>query len=516
MGDNGIQFSNSPSTPSMGFGTSTLGANDSNYKEPEYVQDEVIVKLKADVSFDLEALSTNSPALNRIFRKHKVHKADKALKGRRKDIKNDSRKRRGPLPDLSRIYKIKVPSGKDIQAIIQELRKDPGVEYAEPNYIMQPCATIPNDPLYPQQWALPKIEAHLAWDTEQGDSNIIIAVVDTGIDYNHEDLTAKMWVNEAENLGSAGVDDDGNGYIDDVMGWDFCDNDNDPMDEGTCASVAVGHGTSVAGVAAAESDNSAGISGLNWNSKIMAVRYLGAAGITYAADNGAHVINMSWGSYTYSSFLKDTIDYAYSMGCILVGSAGNDADTALHYPSSYDNVISVGATNSSDQRALWMPSGTNYGPYVDLFAPGDNVYTTNPGNNYISVDGTSLAAPFVSGLASLILSNNSALTNQEVYAIIKRSVADLGTPGWDYYYAWGRINAYQAILNMNATNHPEARIFEPTPNTFFSSGEVEIHGRAECENFDHYIIEWEAGSDPGNWRADSVTLENGFIRIQPC
>ncbi|MEK9149204.1 MAG: S8 family serine peptidase, partial [Candidatus Desantisbacteria bacterium] len=231
--------------------------------------------------------------------------------------------------NLNKIYRLKTEEGKELEKII-ELKKDLNVVYAEPNYIRHIYAT-PNDTYFNDQWGLKMIEADVAWDIEKGTEAVIIAITDTGIDYNHEDLKDKV-------IGSSS----------------FVSKEPDPMDGN-------GHGTHVAGIAAASTDNGTGTAGLAWNCKILAVKVLDgdgygddagcAKGIKYAADYGAKVINMSWGSDEPSDMLKDAIDYAYNKGVLLVAAAGNDGSADKIYPGGYENVLAVAATNSSDKKA---------------------------------------------------------------------------------------------------------------------------------------------------------------------
>ncbi len=359
-------------------------------------------------------------------------------------------------PALSGYYKLKFGSQIDVLSVVDEYFADPNVEIAEPNYVGFTTVT-PNDSHYGLQWAHAKIQSELGWDIQTGDPTVSIAVVDTGVDWNHTDLAANIWTNPNETIN--GLDDDGNGYIDDVRGWDFVDTndpvwpgedgmvrDNDPMD-------FHGHGTHVAGIAAAVTNNIVGIAGVSWKNKIMAVRagYMNSTGqgelwwsdvapaIVYGATNGAKIISMSFGGYGASSLLRSAVDYAYSKGAILVAAAGNDNVDERLYPAGYDNVIAVAATNSLDHKA----SFSNYGSWIDVSAPGVDIYSTMYGDTYDSWSGTSMSTPHVSGLAGLVISENPVLTNEEVKMVIRNttdpidSSKPLGT---------GRINVYRALL----------------------------------------------------------------------
>ncbi|MBA7512850.1 hypothetical protein ES705_04859 [subsurface metagenome] len=319
------------------------------------------------------------------------------------------------------IHRIQLGKGNKIENMLKMYRKNPNVVFAEPNFVAKTFTTTPSDLFFSQQWGLTKIYAPEAWDIEKGNSNVIIAIVDTGIDLDHPDLDEKI-----------------------VHGYDFVNEDADPMDDH-------GHGTHCAGIAAAESNNSQGITGVAWGSKLMPVKALDSAGqgaysdvaegIIYAADNGAKVINLSLGAYSYSQTLQDAVDYGYQKGCVIVAASGNDNTNKPLYPAAYSNVIAVAATDQNDER--WTSS--NYGDYIDVSAPGVNIYSTWLNNDYKSADGTSCSAPFVSGLTGLLLSQDSTLTNYEVENKIRQSADDLGTAGRDDYYGYGRINFYRCI-----------------------------------------------------------------------
>jgi len=366
----------------------------------------------------------------------------------------------GKVPALG-VQRLNVPEGQEL-AIIAALQHHPLVEYAEPNYIIH-AVLDPNDPhfLSDDQWGLTMIGAPQAWDVTTGSSDLTIAIVDSGIDLDHLDLKNRIWVNDDETLN--GLDDDGNDKVDDVKGWDFVNNDNNPQDD-------YGHGTHVAGIAAAETNNSTGVAGLSWGARIMPVKVLGSSGqgpissvangITYAADNGAQVINLSLGGtgLADNETLKGAVNYAYSKGCLLVAAAGNCDPNCYEplYPAAYDHVVAVAATDSSDNRA----SFSNYGSYIDVAAPGVSIYSTVRNNGYGYKDGTSMATPFVSGLAALIWSACPDYTNDQVESQMETTAVDLGATGWDQYYGHGRIDAHAALMwTHNLGTSPQSVAF---------------------------------------------------------
>ncbi|MBW2059416.1 MAG: S8 family serine peptidase, partial [Deltaproteobacteria bacterium] len=263
------------------------------------------------------------------------------------------------------VQRIRIPEGMSVEQAVALYMQNPDVEYAEPNYRVHALAT-PNDPLLGNLWGLDNandhdIDASAAWDITQGDEDVVIAVIDSGVAYDHPDLQANIWTNEAEANGIPGVDDDGNGYVDDIHGWDWVDNDNDPMDY-------YGHGTHVAGTIAAVGDNGRGVPGIMWRAKIMPLRFLDAEGsgwtydaadaITYAVNNGAKILNNSWGGPGQSPTLEKAINLSNQSNLVFVAAAGNDAsdnDLFPTYPASYSipNIISVAATDQDDNLATF-------------------------------------------------------------------------------------------------------------------------------------------------------------------
>ncbi len=322
---------------------------------------------------------------------------------------------------------LKVRVSEDPKKIAHQLEQLAEVEFAEPNYKLQAAASV-DDPEYNQQWYLPKAQFDHAWDITHGSSDIKIAVIDTGVDWNHPDLSNDVWENSDEV--SDGSDSDSNGYVDDIRGWDFvtqnscypgeeCDGseDNDPMD-------FQGHGTAVSGIASATTNNGTGMAGAGWQTEIMAIRagYArtgdgkgellvsdAANAIRYAADNGAQIINLSWGG-NYSETIKNAVNYAYSNGAIIVSAAGNEGSNTKYYPAALNNVISVGGTKSDNNR--WVSS--NYGAWVNISAPAKSIYTTTYNDTYTTASGTSLASPLVAGSIALLKAKQSGLSNQEI------------------------------------------------------------------------------------------------------
>ncbi|MBM4430520.1 MAG: peptidase S8, partial [Chloroflexi bacterium] len=272
-------------------------------------------------------------------------------------------------------------------------RGNPRVAYAEPDYLVEGAFT-PNDPSYStRQYGPQKVQANLAWDITVGSSDVIVAVLDSGADFGHPDLQGKL-----------------------IAGWDYVNGDGDPADDH-------GHGTHVAGIVGAGTNNSEGIAGIGFNTRLLVVKVLDQnnvgyysaviSGIVYAANNGARVINMSLAGPTWSLSLWEAVEYAWNKGCLLVAAAGNGNTSAPYYPAAFEHVMGVAATDANDAR--WSLS--NYGDYISVAAPGQGIYSTDwlgGAGPYAARSGTSQAAPHVSGVAALLLSRDGSLTNAQL------------------------------------------------------------------------------------------------------
>ena len=361
-------------------------------------------------------------------------------------------------------------SSKQLTSIL----KTRGVEYVEKNYPLSSQvieSNVNKDWYYDQQWGLlntgansrgnsrrgiagEDINAENAWSISGGSKEVIIAVIDTGVEYTHPDLASNMWINVLEKNGQAGVDDDGNGFIDDIHGYDFVDNDGDPMDE-------KGHGTHCAGIIGA-AHNEIGIKGTMKNVRMMAVRFLDKAGtgtvadaisaIDYAINNGAHILSNSWAGSFYSQALFDGVEASTQKGIPFIAAAGNeqnDNDRWETYPADFalDNVISVGAMTGAGERATFSNYGKNS---VDVFAPGASILSSYIPRSYKWLSGTSMATPFVSGILGLALSKNINLSVSE----LKQNLIDSSAKNevLQDYAIGGRADAFdflKTVLNFN-------------------------------------------------------------------
>ncbi|MHC4157655.1 MAG: S8 family serine peptidase [Planctomycetota bacterium] len=384
----------------------------------------------------LKALRTNNKTLLTTKQNHILRRLKRAPKGAK-------------VPALERIYKLEVQpeQGQTLEELVEAYNNIPGIEYAELNYIVSVCK-VPDDPLYFSQWSLAKIHAPEAWDINTGSSEIIVAVVDTGVDYIHRDIQNNMWINNGEIPDNA-IDDDGNGYIDDIFGYDFFNGDGDANDDH-------GHGTHCAGIIAADTNNALDIAGLSWNSKIMTLKSFGAHGrgrvadavnaLYYAVENGADITSNSWTSGGHSETLEEVTAYAHSQGVITVAAAGNTGCNCPEYPAGYEHVIAVAATDSNDSK----PFFSNYGEWVDIAAPGVDVLSLRatgtsmgfPYDSYNTVaSGTSMACPHVSGACALILSFYPEISIDKLRDILLET-ADAIDPET---CASGRLNLYEAL-----------------------------------------------------------------------
>jgi thermitase len=316
---------------------------------------------------------------------------------------------------------VKVPPGADVATFIRELTSKPGVQYAEPDGIVR-ATMASNDPGFSSQWGMTKIGAPSAWDVTRG-ASVRVAVVDTGVDLDHPDLHDR---------------------IDTVNGWDFINGDAIAQDD-------AGHGTHVSGIIAATLNNGIGVAGVANQCTILPVKVLGANGngtssnvadgIRWAANHGASVINLSLGSADYSYAIDSAVQYAVAQDCVVVAATGNNGQYGVIYPARLDNVVGVGSTTSQDA----LSSFSNYGPEVDICAPGSDIYSTLYTGGYGNMSGTSMAAPHVAGVVALIRAKNPSWTRAQVEQQLLSTALDLGPTGRDNYYGYGRVQAAQAV-----------------------------------------------------------------------
>lgn len=537
-------------------------------KKPKFVPDELIVRPKPGMAAELAGLNRSTGA----------------------KIKRDLKK----IGYVS----LKLPKGADLEQTIERYKKHPAVEYAGPNRIfhvlVEPTGVVPNDPYFresydvmydifpeylvtPPQWGLfndgynysvvffmPEplygvigvdINASHAWKVftdlqiPVGNSDVVIAVLDTGIDFIHPDFVksngeSKIWANPNEipdNL----TDDDNNGYVDDVNGWNFSYNNNYPMDDYS----GIMHGTWVSSIAGAATDNGIGIAGVAWECPIMPLKVVDsqdnateddiAAAVTYAVDMGAKVINMSIGLDAYSEPLEAAVDDAWARGAIAVCANGNSGDGTIYYPAAYDNSLAVGAINQYGVRCTatdWTRGGSSYANHMDISAPGNEILGFSSAWNehtYMSYPGTSGAAPFVSGIAALVWSLHPTWTNAQVVDQLKYTAIDVTSDpaepgavltGWDKYTGWGRVDAYRALTETIGFVESMAAAKQAAPGqaarlsgVFLSTASGEIPGRLYAQEADRsagILLSFSGSVPTGFLDGDKVDVQGTISKVQ--
>ncbi|NIP43968.1 MAG: S8 family serine peptidase [candidate division Zixibacteria bacterium] len=531
-------------------------------KETEQTSNRLVVKFKPAFSpegkTDYNSINLASVPgfhdLNKSFGTSKIEPLSKTVS------QNEN------INPLSGIYVLHFSPGTDLISAAEKYQSLEQVEYAHPDYILE-LYDAPNDPYYILQWPLwnvgqgylhvlrrdgsyndtvivmhgtpgADIDAHMVFDNPPDNAQtVIIAIIDTGVDIDHPDLIGRIWQNPGE-LPENGIDDDHNGFVDDIHGWDFTGNsstlpvtgDNDPSDE-------FGHGTHCAGIAASVTNNLEGISGIVPDCRIMPIKFYplmlssyAARSIIYAADNGADIISMSFGYPWQVEILEDALNYARSKGVILCAATGNNSMEYFNYPGAYPQVISVGASTSDDEVAFF----STYGDFMDVVAPGYSIlslrgagtdmYAPDEPNVHVLEDyyyiasGTSMSSPHVAGVLGYMLSLSPGLNHVKAQEIIQNTADDildpfgegLNLPGWDKYSGSGRINLADAI---SAVPNIRARINSPLPNQFVS-GSIEVNGIADGSAFNGYILEYGSGDVPESWNVISesqIAVTDGYL-----
>ena len=477
--------------------------------EAESIPGELVVKFRGGLSLKIRrsgegVLFTGIDSADRLSSRLSVNSMVELFPSLKKSSKSSG---------LRKTYLLKYGSSISPEEAAALYADSPEVIYAEPNFKVEAWLT-PDDPYfstsgswsqdYRDMWGLVKIGAEDAWDITTGDSSVVVAVIDTGIDYDHPDLAANMWTNPGE-VPDNDIDDDGNGYVDDYYGWDFFNNDNDPLDD-------FGHGTHCAGTVAAVGNNGLGVIGVAWNCKVMAVKFLSTEGgsssgaaqaLVYAADNGAQILSNSWGGSGHPSITREAIEYAHESGCVIIAAAGNDSEDVSDYsPAGENRVIAVASTDHNDIRSDF----SNYGEKIDVAAPGGDSETSHIGRNILSLRaddldlygdglcivgedyyrcrGTSMACPHVAGLAALILSHSPSFSNEQVRQALHRGRYQSWDERWDTYLGFGRIDACESL---GAENPADALITSPQPGDVLS-GASTIMGSALGPGFQSYSL----------------------------
>ncbi len=432
----------------------------------QYQINSIYVKTKSKVDVDNNRFV--SDVLNKGFENVSINKLSKIASSNSNKVKGTP---------VERLYIVEYSVGVDSYDMAQELMNNPEIEYAVPVFNRYTTDYTPNDPNISNQWHIDD-NAKKAWDITKGSADVVIAIVDSGTDWQHPDLIDNIYINPNE-IPDNGIDDDNNGYIDDVNGWDFVGNltfqqainrqwspDNDPKP----SFASNDHGTHVAGCASATTDNAVGIASIGFNTKLMPVKcgsdnwnnggtrgiFRGYEALMYAAENGADIINCSWGGPGFNAAEQEIVNSIVDMGVLIVASAGNDSqniDEESFYPAGLNNILCVGSIQSNSRRS----SFTNYGVRTDIYAPGSGIYATLPSNRYGNKSGTSMAGPVAAGLAALIKSIHPDWTPHQIAAQMRSTtdpVSNVATDDIPLYF--GMINTLKA-LQANANNFSENR-----------------------------------------------------------
>jgi serine protease len=419
------------------------------FKDAEFKQGLVAFRIKQEYRSLCQQGSVQIPALNKALTKISAHGLQKKFPHSRKPSE-EFNKYGQKLIDLSLIYQVQFSPVIKMEYAIEAIMASGVLEYAEPLFIHRMNFT-PNDPNIVSQYYIAKISAYTAWDIWKGDTNTVIGIVDSGTDWDHPDLEGNIKYNYADPID--GLDNDGDGFTDNFRGWDVSGNDNNPM---VAASL---HGSHVSGCAAAVTNNATGVASPAFNCRFLPVKSSADAsatsiddgydGIVYAADHGCQIINCSWGRTGLPSILEqETIDYAtINKEALVVAAAGNNIYDVHHYPASYENVISVAATTSSDAKA----SFSNYNDRVDVCAPGNNINSTYFNNTYANLDGTSMASPIAAGVAAMIKSRFPTMTPLQVGEQMRATCDNIngasGNTALIGRLGKGRVNMYKALTD---------------------------------------------------------------------
>jgi thermitase len=354
--------------------------------------------------------------------------------------------------------------------VLAKLRNSAGVEFVEPNYLVLASsvnadASQPNDPLFPSQSNLTRVQVPQVWNAVATATlqPVIVAVLDTGVNVSHPDLVNSIWQNRTEATGAPGVDDDSNGYIDDLHGWNFVDNNNNPDDDN-------GHGTHLAGIIAGATNNSIGIAGIASNARILPIKVLDrngygsyanvAQGIIYATDMGARIIELGFGGTGSSELMQNAISYALAHNVLIVAAAGNGGNSVPYYPGAYDGVIAVSALDSNNNLASFSSSGKD----ISLSAPGTGIVSTGLSDTYPTMSGTSMSSAEVSGIAALLAGEPQYSSTDALRSALLGSALDLGNPGRDPQYGYGMIQALNALNYAGTLIPTDTPAPSPTPS----------------------------------------------------
>ena len=465
-----------------------IGTASAQTVDPNFVDGSIYLKVNDSTTTVLDISASTFPGLNTIFTTYAVSEVNQPFKN--------------ITIGLDHTYRVEFAQSQNISAFLTALNQLSYIDYAEAVPLFF-TSQIPND-LHANQWYLTKINATQGWDFSTGDVNVKIAIVDNAVSTIHEDLIGSLATNSGE-IPNNGLDDDFNGYIDDYQGYDVADSDGNPNPPTSASSSTPWiHGTHCSGIASATTDNNIGIAGLGYNCTVIPVKCTpntsvgntlpkAYEGVAYAVSAGADIISMSFGGSGSSFTGQNIINAAYLQGITLVAAAGNENSSDVYYPAAYPQVISVGATDISDQRAGF----SNYGTTIDVMAPGAAIYSTISGATtdlYGSLSGTSMACPLTAGLCGLIKSQDPTRTPDQIKAILKNGCdnIDLVNPNYIGQMGAGRINAANS-LGGTVVGMPEiefaASLLSENPFRNEITIQVEENGTYKVVNINGQIME---------------------------
>ena len=416
------------------------------------IPNKLVIKFKDGLNLGKQLSSKGITSVDNLLTSYNIIELEQVIKGKQKltTVKSNIQ--------IENIYYASFVGEQSAISVAKTMSKNSLVEYAEPLYIHHPY-DAPNDPQFSQQKYLDVIKAQQAWDVVKGElGNAVIAIVDGGTDLAHPDLADNLWINLDE-IPNNGIDDDDNGFVDDVHGWNFANNSNDPSGLPNTPENA-NHGTHTAGIACAVTNNGAGVAGVSWNASLMPINIssptedglfmFGTQGILYAAQNGADVISISWGGSAFSRFEQDVINFATKRGVAIVAAAGNNNTSLLGFPASYENVTTVIATYNNDFKADF----SNFGAKVDIAAPGVNIFNTLGNENYGVLSGTSMSTPLVAGVVGLVKSqhpNWRGIQASEQVRVTSDNIDRISRSNraFSNQLGRGRVNAFRAVTETS-------------------------------------------------------------------
>ena len=502
--------------------------------DPLYIEGVITLKLKKGVGDFTKQTGTVRFGISSLDEKVAAFE----VFGLEKRFRYNPAKLRPDLTDLSRIYKISFPESYPVTEVAKAFSSDPNVEYAEPEPIGQ-LAEVPNDPIYSLMQHLPQIWAPQAWDIHKGENGtveIVIAINDTGVDWDHEDLLSNYWQNLAEDYDNDGhtmeyngtqwvldpgdlnnVDDDENGFVDDLLGWNFFTNTGDPSP--IPGNVAFDHGTHCAGISAGVTNNGIGIGCISWNVKVMGICIddnnsipFAYDGIIYAAENGADIISNSWGSgTTFNNAHQEAVRYASGQGSIVLAAAHNQNEAITVFPASYQEVISVASVSVDDTKAPY----SNYNLAVDISAPGGGmdpgILSTIPGNLYAYFQGTSMATPLVAGCFGLLKSYRPEWSNDQLITQVLGTTDNIDSlnPNYLNMLGTGRVNAYRMLTEENVLPFMKLELLSVTADDENGNG---INEPGELVTLDVNLKNYAQGLDCENVVA-SISTQSPLVSI---